>query len=52
MTPFLSKCGVKSIDLDKNESIFVQMWAKKYRFGQKISYFVCVSEKILLSLQY
>lgn len=32
---FLSKCGVKSIDLDKNKPIFVQMWYKKYRFGQK-----------------
>lgn len=32
---FLSKCGVKSIDLDKNTLIFVQMWYKKYRFGQK-----------------
>jgi hypothetical protein len=32
---FSSKCGVKSMDLDKNASIFVQKWGKKYRFGQK-----------------
>ena len=32
---FSSKCGAKSIDLDKNGRVSVQMWGKKYRFGQK-----------------
>jgi hypothetical protein len=32
---FSSKCGVKSIDLDKKLMFFFQMWGKKYRFGQK-----------------
>ena len=32
---FSSKCGSKSIDLDKKHMFFFQMWVKKYRFGQK-----------------
>lgn len=34
---FLSKCGCKSIKLDKNRSIFIQIWVKTNRFGQKIN---------------
>ena len=45
---FLSKCGVKSIDLDKNRHVFVQMWGKMHRFGQKhigrLVFSVCATE--------
>lgn len=43
---FSSKCGIKDIDLDKNESIFIQMWGKKYRFGQKYELLLVQMRKI------
>ena len=30
-----SKCGSKSIDLDKKHTLFAQMYVKNHRFGQK-----------------
>ena len=45
---FSSKCGVKSIDLDKNRHVFVQMWGKMHRFGQKyigrLVFSICATE--------
>ena len=45
---FSSNSGVKSIDLDKNRRVFVQMWGKMHRFGQKhigrLVFSICATE--------
>jgi hypothetical protein len=46
-TCFSSKCGLKSMDLDKKHMFFFQMWVEKYRFGQKTQNLFGQFEKIL-----